>query len=782
MLDQFNYITFENCDPSRRRCRTRRATWDQIVDWEAEIMLGHILGNQPEPHFLHQGNIAEDGTFYLVFGPALEWYRSHLAVELVQPEMGEAGRYLLRANDWEAARPGVTGYLQNGSIHLVSPVSVQVPVTGLPGGEDYDGLPSGWVALEPGVERVISLGATVDVVSPVVTVVGLDPLVVPVGGPFVDPGVTAFDDVDGDLTAGVVADLSGLDVLVPGVYLVTYSVSDAAGNLATASRTVEVTATGSVVVEVRVSAGGDDVEERGDGVLEVGSSDLELTRESTIQAIGLRFVDIEIPQGARITSAWLRFTVDEPTGRSTSLIFGAHDVADAPTFGGRGDVRARPLTTLVTWQPSPWLAEGDSGPAQQTPDLAAVIQQIIDRPDWDSGGAIALIIEGDGKRVAESYDGSPTGAPLLHIEYTTTPAGNAAPIVTATGSGVSAPGEATLEGTVIDDGFPDPPAAVTVLWEQTAGPATADINDPTSSTTTVDLPEPGDYTFTLTATDTELTATAAVTITAIGATVDVVSPVVTVVGLDPLVVPVGGPFVDPGVTAFDDVDGDLTAGVVADLSGLDVLVPGVYLVTYSVSDAAGNLATASRTVEVTATGSVVVEVRVSAGGDDVEERGDGVLEVGSSDLELTRESTIQAIGLRFVDIEIPQGARITSAWLRFTVDEPTGRSTSLIFGAHDVADAPTFGGRGDVRARPLTTLVTWQPSPWLAEGDSGPAQQTPDLAAVIQQIIDRPDWDSGGAIALIIEGDGKRVAESYDGSPTGAPLLHIEYTTTPAGR
>ncbi|NQV06069.1 hypothetical protein HQ535_05930, partial [bacterium] len=172
MLDQFNYITFENCDPSRRRCRTRRATWDQIVDWEAEIMLGHILGNQPEPHFLHQGNIAEDGTFYLVFGPALERYRSHLAVELVQPEMGEAGRYLLRANDWEAARPGVTGYLQNGSIHLVSPVSVQVPVTGLPGGEDYDGLPSGWVALEPGVERVISLGATVDVVSPVITVVG----------------------------------------------------------------------------------------------------------------------------------------------------------------------------------------------------------------------------------------------------------------------------------------------------------------------------------------------------------------------------------------------------------------------------------------------------------------------------------------------------------------------------------------------------------------------------------------------------------------------------------
>ena len=420
MLDQFNYITYENCNPTRRQCRTSPATWDQIVGWEAEIMLGHILGNRPEPHFLHQGNLAEDGTFFLVFGPALEKYRTHVAVGLVQPAMSDAGRYLLRARRWDAARPGVTGYLQDGAVHLTSPAAVQVPITGLPGGENYDGLPSGWVSLEPGVERVTQVGSgPVDVVAPMITVLGDDPLVVPVGGPFTDPGVTALDDVDGDLTAAVITDLTGLDLSVPGIYQVTYTVTDTAGNQATALRTIEVTpvAAGGVI-EVRITNGADDVEERGDGILEIGSGDLELIQENTLQVVGLRFVDLDIPRGARITNAWIQFTVDETTGRTTTLTFGAHDIANAPPFAGRGDLRARPLTTTITWQPARWVSVGDSGPAQQTPNLAAVIQQVIDNPDWAPGNAIALIIGGQGKRIAESYEGTPTGAPLLHIEYT----------------------------------------------------------------------------------------------------------------------------------------------------------------------------------------------------------------------------------------------------------------------------------------------------------------------------------------------------------------------------
>jgi hypothetical protein len=60
-------------------------------------------------------------------------------------------------------------------------------------------------------------------------------------------------------------------------------------------------------------------------------------------------------------------------------------------------------------------------------------------------------------------------------------------------------------------------------------------------------------------------------------------------------------------------------------------------------------------------------------------------------------------------------------------------------------------------------------------GAQGDGQRTPNLAAVIQQIVDRAGWTSGNALALIATGTGKRVAEAYDGVASAAPLLHVEY-------
>jgi hypothetical protein len=47
---------------------------------------------------------------------------------------------------------------------------------------------------------------------------------------------------------------------------------------------------------------------------------------------------------------------------------------------------------------------------------------------------------------------------------------------------------------------------------------------------------------------------------------------------------------------------------------------------------------------------------------------------------------------------------------------------------------------------------------------------------VIQEIVDRPGWSAGNALVVIVTGSGKRVAESYNGLPSGAPLLHVEYS------
>jgi hypothetical protein len=48
---------------------------------------------------------------------------------------------------------------------------------------------------------------------------------------------------------------------------------------------------------------------------------------------------------------------------------------------------------------------------------------------------------------------------------------------------------------------------------------------------------------------------------------------------------------------------------------------------------------------------------------------------------------------------------------------------------------------------------------------------------IIQAIVDRPGWASGNALVILITGSGKRVAESFNGLPAGAPLLHVEYST-----
>ena len=84
-------------------------------------------------------------------------------------------------------------------------------------------------------------------VAPVITLSGQRELFVPLGSTLKDPGATAQDDADGDLTAAI-RRAGTVDTSVPGVYTLTYTVSDKAGNTASATRQVSVyenTATGS---------------------------------------------------------------------------------------------------------------------------------------------------------------------------------------------------------------------------------------------------------------------------------------------------------------------------------------------------------------------------------------------------------------------------------------------------------------------------------------------------------------------------------------------------------
>jgi hypothetical protein len=175
-----------------------------------------------------------------------------------------------------------------------------------------------------------------------------------------------------------------------------------------------------------------------------------------------------------------------------------------------------------------------------------------------------------------------------------------------------------------------------------------------------------------------------------------------------------------------------------------------------------------------------VEVRLASSEADVEEHTDGQVNRTSSDLQMAFDATDdmdQIVGLRFDGVMVPPGATITNAFLQFTVDEVSSEPTSLRIEVEAADDAEALSGHLlsiSSRARAASS-VDWAPKAWLVPGEADLPQQTPNLAPLIQEVVSRPGWQPGNALAFVISGIGRRVGQSFDGNPAGAPLLVLEY-------
>ena len=164
---------------------------------------------------------------------------------------------------------------------------------------------------------------------------------------------------------------------------------------------------------------------------------------------------------------------------------------------------------------------------------------------------------------------------------------------------------------------------------------------------------------------------------------------------------------------------------------------------------------------------------VSHADDDAEEQPDGSVNLTSSDLELVTDSEAQVIGVRFEGIDLPPRTTVRRAVIQFTCDETSSEETELIIEAEDSAETARFANQPrNLSARRRTAAkVAWTPEPWTKEGVAEEAQQTPDLAALVQEVVNRPDWKTGNPLSFLIRGKGKRVAAAYKENASAARLL-----------
>jgi len=286
---------------------------------------------------------------------------------------------------------------------------------------------------------------------------------------------------------------------------------------------------GTVVLERRVSNTWDDAEERsnpGNEGYVTNNQDLEMVWDNEgNQTVGIRFLDITIPKGAYISRAYIQFTMDEDESGETHLTVQGQLSPNAARFNqstqfGISDTTLRPRTTAsVAWAPPPWVIQDAAGPNERTPNIAPIIQEIVNQPAWISGNPLAVIITGTGERVAHAYDSDPNKAPLLYIEYNTGTPVNQAPVVNAgldqsiiVPSAAALPGVANLSGTVTDDDLPAPPS-LTSTWSKQSGPGDVAFGTPNAAVTTASFSAGGVYVLRLTADDGALTATDDVTVT-----------------------------------------------------------------------------------------------------------------------------------------------------------------------------------------------------------------------------------------------------------------------------
>ena len=385
-------------------------------------------------------------------------------------------------------------------------------------------------------------------------------MTIEVGTTFTDPGATASDAGDGDLTSSIVVSGS-VDTSTIGTYTLTYDVSDTSGNPAdSVTRTVNVVDTtvpvitllGDTTVTIEVGATYTD-----SGATAADNYDGDLTSSIAI----VNNVDTSTVGTYTVT-----YNVSDTSGNAAVPVTRTVNVVDTtvPVITLLGD------TTVTIEVGATYTDSGATAADNYDGDLTSSIA-IVNNVDTSTVGTYTV-----------TYNVSDTtGNAAVSVTRTVNVVDTTVPVITLLGDTT-----VTIE---VGTTYTDSGATAADNYDGDLTSSIAIVNNVDTSTV-------GTYTVTYNVSDTS--GNAAVPVTRTVNVVDTTAPVITLLGDNPMTIEVGTTFTDPGATASDAGDGDLTSSIVVSGS-VDTSTIGTYTLTYDVSDTSGNPAdSVTRTVNV----------------------------------------------------------------------------------------------------------------------------------------------------------------------------------------
>ncbi len=399
----------------------------------------------------------------------------------------------------------------------------------------------------------ISNAFNVDGIAPVLTLAGDNPLVLPVFTAYTEPGFTATDDVDGDLT-GQVTVSGSVNTNVPGEYILTYTVTDAVGNVTSETRRVHVVDEQAPIITLT-----------GDSsmTVEAGTTftDPGYTAQDNVDGIVTEKV---VVTGSVDTSKLgvytLSYNVTDSSGNPSITVTRTVTVKDttAPTLALKGE--ATIVVEGATEFVDPGFTSSDSFDSEVTVEVA---------------GSVNVKKVGD---YVLTYTAADDSGNKTTVTRKVSVVDTTAPVIELSGekSVVLEHGQAYVE-----PGF--------VVTDTVDGNITDYVVVSSNLRFAV-----GEYTVTYTVKDASGNETGAKRTVKV---VDTTAPTLVLKGANPLSVVQGSKYEEPGFKATDNADGDLTDSVTVSGS-VDTKTVGSYKFTYTVVDASGNKTTVERVVTV----------------------------------------------------------------------------------------------------------------------------------------------------------------------------------------